>query len=1217
MRIAANGDLISALDGGEVRLRKPVVYQPGGASLTVALATDGKSAATTGNLKSQIANSRLIEGRYVLRPAESEKGRFEISDFKAAESEKGKFEISDFKAAERERGTFEISDLKFEIAFELAAYDPSLPLIIDPVLSYSTYLGGSNDDGAEGIAVDSSGSAYVTGYTYSANFPTSSGAYDTSCGTDGACNLLYDAFVTKLNADGSDKVYSTYLGGSGPDYAYGIAVDSSGNASVTGLTTSVDFPGANAYDSTCGTDGTCNGGLNIDGFVTKLNAGGTALVFSTYLGGSSDEWGNAVAMDSGGNVYVVGPAGSSDFPTTTTAFQPGFAGVEDAFFSKFDPIGAFLYSTFLGGNQIDHGMGIAVDSSGMVYVSGHTQSFDFPTSTGAYQTLHAGLAGDADAFAAKFDPTLSGAASRIYATFLGGAGNDYSLAVAVDSSGNAFLTGETLATAFSSVPSSWDGACGTDGTCNGGFQSDAFVVKLNPTGTALVYWTYLGASSFDYGYGIAVDSSGDAYVTGTTYSTDFPAISAIQVLNAGSTDAFVSRFDSTGSSLLFSTYHGGSNFDDGRGIAVDGSGHALVVGLTGSTDFPTTAGAFDTTCGTDGTCNFDGEVSYSDAFVSKMTTAAGPAVTLSPTALSFGNQAVGSTSAAQTVTLINDGDAVLNFSSMTITGDFAETNTCGTTLPAGSSCAFDVTFSPTATGPASGNLTINSDAPGSPHVVTLSGTGIVGPAVSLSASSLSFGSQTVATTSAPQALTLTNTGAATLNISSITVSGDFALTHDCPAALGANLSCAISVTFTPTAVGTRTGVVTVVSDAPGSPHAVALAGTGLAGPAVAVSPASIHFPGNPLNIDCPAKIVTLTNTGDAPLAITGIVTSAEFSETNTCGSSLAAGASCAISIKFRPTQVGLKEGTLTITSDAPGSPHTVALSGNGTPPCLLLSSAQSVKVVRSSTEANFTISDQNPSCSPVAIELSCSRADPARCEFSPAIIPPTGTSTLRLTNLRAVVADTLNFLVTGRSEFRVASLGLTVLLQDFAFTSAPATATVQAGETATYALALRPVHGLSGEVALTCSGAPPGATCTVSPARVTLDGLNLAFARVTVQTTARSTAPPPAPRTHGSWPASPWLWVGALAALLLVAAKSRRARGELCATRLRGMALPAGLLMVALWAACGGGGWRLSGVRGTPAGTTTLTITGTFMGAGSSTPSEALVQTTELTLTVQ
>jgi hypothetical protein len=460
------------------------------------------------------------------------------------------------------------------VGLQVGAYDHSRALVIDPVLAYSTYLGGSGDDLGQAIAVDGNGNAYVTGSTNSTDFPTTAGAFQT---TEGG---IANAFVAKLNAAGTALVYSTYLGGNVGDEGLGIAVDGSGNAYVTGSTTSKNFPTTpGAFQTTYGS--------GQDAFVAKLNAAGSALVYSTYLGSSGNDQGLGIAVDGSGNAYVTGYTLSSNFPTTAGAFQTTYGSGQDAFVTKLNASGsALVYSTYLGGSGADQGNGIAVDGSGNAYVTGSTNSTGFPTTAGAFQTTYGG---GADAFVTKLNAAGS---ALVYSTYLGGSGGDAGNGIAVDGSGNAYVTGSTTAKDFPTTPGAFQ-------TTKGGI-GNAFVTKLNAAGTALAYSTYLGGNVGDRGTGIAVDGSGDAYVTGWTYSSNFPTTAgAFQTSLGGSgvQNAFVTKLNGSGSALVYSTYLGGSGNDVGNGITVDGSGNAYVIGYANSTNFPTTPGAFQTTPG--------------------------------------------------------------------------------------------------------------------------------------------------------------------------------------------------------------------------------------------------------------------------------------------------------------------------------------------------------------------------------------------------------------------------------------------------------------------------------------------------------------------------------------------------------------------------------------------------------------------------------------------
>jgi hypothetical protein len=476
------------------------------------------------------------------------------------------------------------------VGFVVAGYDLRRSLYIDPLI-YSTYLGGSGEDVGFGVAVDSDGNAYVTGATASANFPVTPGALQT---TYGAKPGYPYAFVTKINPSGSALVYSTYLGGNILNQGFGIAVDSLGNAYVTGDTEG-GFPVTpGAFQTTCPLKGTENAS-----FVAKLDSTGSALVYSTYLCGSGGTLSTGIAVDNSGNAYVTGYTVPTDFPVTPGAFQTTSGSGITAFVTALNPSGsAAMYSTFLGGSGESNSLGIAVDSWGDAYVTGYS-STGFPVTPHAFQTNCCG------AFVTKFNATGS---ALVYSTFLGGSG-DYGNGVAVDSVGNAYVTGHA-GSDFPVTPGAFQ-------PTYGGGQFNAFVTKINPSGSALVYSTFLGGSGFDQGTGIAVDSAGNAYVSGYTGSTNFPVTpGAFQaVCNGGSNcatyaDAFVSKLNPAGSALIFSTYLGGRNYEDGYGIAVDRAGNAYVTGDTKSGNFPITPSALQRGCKS---C-----VDYADAFVTKM-----------------------------------------------------------------------------------------------------------------------------------------------------------------------------------------------------------------------------------------------------------------------------------------------------------------------------------------------------------------------------------------------------------------------------------------------------------------------------------------------------------------------------------------------------------------------------------------------------------------------
>ncbi|HEX2912658.1 MAG TPA: SBBP repeat-containing protein [Chloroflexia bacterium] len=462
-----------------------------------------------------------------------------------------------------------------EVDFSVENYERSLPLVIDPVLAYSTYLGGTGDDQGKAIAVDSGGNAYITGYTFSANFPNNNALYPDYDAT----YPLGDAFVTKLNAAGSAVVYSTYLGGDNADIGNGIAVDSSGNAYIAGYTSSINFPVTNNAYSTTGFG-------NKDIFVTKLNAAGNGLVYSTFIGSSKDDVPNAIALDSSGNAYITGYTTSEGYPTTPGAFSTGIGSlnIKDAFVTKLSADGSsLLYSTFLGGSAEDIANGIAVDSSGSAYITGQTASVDFPVTPGAFGTSQSG---GAEVFVTKLNATGT---SLIYSGELSGANGDFGDAIALDANNNAYVAGHTFSTNFPTTSNAYQT------TSHGG--GDGFVAKINPAGSALIYSTYVGGSSDDQVLAIGVTNLGEAVITGQTSSSDFPVTPGYLYDSFGGIpfDAYVLKLNPAGSSLVNATFLGGNDADVGSGLALDSAGNAYITGYTKSANFPVTNGALDTT----------------------------------------------------------------------------------------------------------------------------------------------------------------------------------------------------------------------------------------------------------------------------------------------------------------------------------------------------------------------------------------------------------------------------------------------------------------------------------------------------------------------------------------------------------------------------------------------------------------------------------------------
>ena len=789
MRLNSRGSVVLSVAASEVELQKPRIYQM----------IDGKR--------------RLIEGRYVV-------------------------------AADH------------RVRFSVAHYDRSKPLVLDPVLNYSTYLGGSGEDTGHAIAVDGAGNAFVAGQTLSADFP-------------GAANNCAGAsFVAELDPTGTNLLYATYLAGSttgSGENAFGIAVDPSGKVYVTGVTFATDFPTTSANALNAGPLASNDNGT---AYLTKLDptvSGPSGLIYSTYIGGTGGDHANSVAVDAVGNAYVVGLTDSPDFPTNNP-FQSALSNTSgNAFLTRIDTTqlqdASLIYSTYLGGNGAnagvvlgygDEGFGVAADSSGNAYVVGTTTSTDstFTTSATAYQSAPPANTA-ASVFVSRIDTTQVGPASLIYSTYLAGSIADLGFAIALGPNNVAYVTGTTSSTDYP-FPGATTGAFDTSGSGSG----KAFITLVDTTQSGLSsvpYSTYLGGTGGpyggDYGYAIKVDASGNAYVAGTTFSTDFAGAGTLKTLGAfrptllnPNGEAFIAKLHPAGSGqgdLLYATYFGGStgmSQDSIYGIAIDSASppNAYITGETSSTDLPVSASAFQTTL------NETGGSGIVDAYVAKLTLI--PTLAIAPASPDFGVQPVGATSVPQTVTVTNNNNVTVNFGSIAITGtnsgDFAKaTDTCTPSVAAGAQCSVSVTFTPSVAAAEAATLVFTDDDVNNPQNVSLSGTGSNSPGVGLAPTGLDFGNQLLATTSAPMTVTLTNTGAAALTINSFAASGDFAATSTgasacptSPATLAAGANCTINVTFTPTASGARTGTLSLTDNAGGSPQIMTLSGNGTAAP---------------------------------------------------------------------------------------------------------------------------------------------------------------------------------------------------------------------------------------------------------------------------------------------------------------------------------------------------------------------------------------------------
>ncbi len=1007
------------------------------------------------------------------------------------------------------------------VSFALGTYNRKQKLVIDPILTYSTYLGGSGGDVAYGVTLNpATGEAYVTGETASTNFPTSPALqnYTPTTGVPDSLGLLGqgNVFVTEFNAAGSGVVFSTYLGGSGLDIPSQIYFAPNGNLFIVGYTTSNNFP------VTAGVFQTVYAG-NQDVFLTEMKPDGSALVYSTYIGGTQIDYGTKLAIDASGNAYVTGYTNSIDFPTLNP-LQLSNDGLYDAFVTEISPTGTLVYSTYLGGSLSDYGTGIAIGPGGTVYVSGYTFSSNFPTQN----ALQSGLSGGSDIFVSKFVP---GATALEFSTYLGGSSIDRSASMVLDTTGDVYLTGDTQSTNFPVTLNAYQPSlAGTD---------NAFVAELASDGTSLVFSTYFGGDATDQASAVALDSAGNVYITGYTQSSNFPTLDPFQsilgISGAGTclstnliiipsntlcSDAFVAKFAPSGIPT-YSSFLGGSGNDLGQSITVDSIEDAYVAGATYSPNFPATAGAFQWVYG--------GSTTFSNAFLTKISSQDGPSVSLNPQQINFGNEPLELTTATPTiVTLTNEGSTALSISSVTTSGDFQVTNNCGASLSGGGgTCALQVTFDPTTVGVQNGLIQISDNA---------------GPDG----------------TSATQSITVTGTG----------------------------VESGGSLVFTPN---------------------------------------KLTFPAQAVGTTSPNQSAVLVNNGNQAVTITSILATSGFGQTNNCGTNLPTvpatlnvGQSCTVSVSFSPLQSGSTTGGINVSSTAVSGPA-LQLSGTGTPEFSLSTNARSTVLLIGTTSATFSIAAAGPSDLPGQISLSC--ASGASCSFNPSSISPGQTSTLSVTGLSATTANPLNLVVTGSltggAGSQTASVSMTVFFADYTISATPSGTTVTAGGNATYTVVVTPTNGFSQTVLLSCPSVPGqipvGVICYWSQPALTLTGTNTQlYSVLTMTTTTESTR---LLRPPNNFPPGPGRWLLIVALLLFMAALATGfgRQGEWLRPRLRLAVLLFSIVLISLAVGCENYVNPINitpFVNGTPAGTYSIVLTGT-LGTGT-----GVIRTTTVNLSV-
>jgi hypothetical protein len=927
-RLTANGDLIVDAAGGILRMKKPQVYEE---RRPVAAA----SAAIPVNPGGDSPGRKPVTGAYELEAD----------------------------------GT---------IGFAIGPRDPSATLVIDPSLSvtYSTFLGGGGNETVSSMGLDSSGNVYIGGTTTDpSTFSELDATLGPGIGLNPTSTTAIEYFVAKINPNLSGSgslVYLTFIGSSVSQAGALIAVDSGGDVAITGTTTSPDFPV---------TDGSARTSGSNDVTVSEIDPTGGTLLFSTLFGGSGAESQYAaggVALDALGNIYISSDTSSTDLPVTAGVFQTTPAGGSDGFLAVFQPgaTPSLTYCSYLGANasaEIGVG-GVAIDAASNVYIAGYSSNLQngFPVKN-AYQSAYGG--GLSDAFLMKIVPAGQGAADVIYATLLGGNGLDQALAVAVDDSvpANAYVTGTTQSTNFptNGTVAAYQTALHPSAAANA-FLS---VIAPNPvTGVAtLAYSTYLGGSENDSGLGLAVNAFNSVYVTGATRSPDFPWHDNLQPFN-GTADAFVAKFDPSAAgaaSLVYSTPLGGTAppglavIASANAIAADQLEDVYVAGQTTAADFPTAVTTGGVMNGFQPLCascqNFP---AAADAFLVALreSSTPEPSVYFNSGGVDFPAAPIGTQNAPQPVAVHNAGEAPLAVSSLQLSGPNASDfsligpDACGgATIPAGGECSFEVGFVPSTTGAEAATVSITDNAPGNPQVLELIGAG-QGPLISLSTTSLNFGSLPENTVSLSQTITVANVGNQALLLQSPGESGldvaEFFLSGKditCGPSLATGTSCSIGVVFTPKAIGTFHAQITLTDNSGGianSTQVIALVGTATApAPVATVAPYALAFGGIQVGTASGTQQVTLLNTGSIALNITGIALSgpnagdfAMVSSSGQCAagnSSLAVQSSCVVSVRFAPSATdspGTKSAVLLITDNAAGSPQAVALSATATAP---------------------------------------------------------------------------------------------------------------------------------------------------------------------------------------------------------------------------------------------------------------------------------------------
>ncbi|MGA8939800.1 MAG: choice-of-anchor D domain-containing protein [Acidobacteriaceae bacterium] len=1074
-----------------------------------------------------------------------------------------------------------------------------------------------------GMAVDAQGDVYLQGIVTTPNLPTTTGSFQPACNqyAAGQCSNFFVAKFDPTKSGAASLIYATYIGGNeekvsiyNVDSAYyqvnDIAADSTGDAYFAGSSSVANYPTTtNAYSQSCVVVSTqaCYGAA----VFTKLDPTGSTLLYSTYIPETYDQLEvspGGIAIDGSQIAYIEGVA-AQDLSTTDGSTC---VGCNDApFVAAIDTTksgtASLLYAEFLPLGAIT---ALAADSAGNLYLGGeHYQNT--LTWSGTVQTIPLNGFQTTTTNTAGIGPTfvrLNHAGVSTYSTYIGSGSTFGITAIATDPNGIAYAGGNITGpvTQVNGLPST---------SSYSGY--DAFIAKIDTTQTgsaSLLYSTYL-TGSVSYAatvYGLAANGTGQvAFTGGTTNTLTFPEVNPLTQPVAvpaytSTAGPFIGILDTTktgAAALTFLSLVDGVQlsesiaFDPNNNLIIGGFGNAGSV----ADPFLSVPASYQTSVGT----------LNNPPFFYKIGLGSTSTLSVSPSMLPFGNQVLNTTSASQPVTVTNSGPTAITFTSIVASSPFAETDNCSSSLAANSSCTINVTFTPTATTGATGTLTLTDSDSSSPQTVTLSGTGIAGtPKATLSPMTLPFGDQTINISSSGMGVTLSNPGTATLTNIALSITGtnptDFSETNNCSATLDAGSSCSINVVFDPSATGASSATLSVADNVTGSPQAVALTGTGTAAaaPVVTLSPNPVAFGNQTTGTTSTATAVTLSNTGNASLTITSITIGganpSDFAKTTTCGSTLAAGSSCTILVTFTPASAASFAATLSVADNAASSPQSTSLTGTGTvaaAPVTALSpnpvafasqttgttsTATAVKLSNTGnaplTISSIGITGTNPIDFAETTTCGTSLAAGSNCTISITFTPASAASfaaTLSVADNATSSPQTVALTGTGTAPAPPA---------DFSIAATPGMQSIAVGAAATYTVTVSPVDGsFTNAITLSVTGLPTGATASFAPASVT-PGDSAAPSTLIVQTATtqamnRGGTPPGSPGVPASELAS------AFALFLLVRLRRTRKLG-------RDLLLSLGMLAIL------GATLNLSGCNGgfgvtTPAQTYTLTITGT------------------------